>query len=228
MLDSKDSKGLSKEEFKELSEIRTQIAWCEECIADINKKANSIRERSNLGKRFMTRTFDTFEVNADNEMAYHLSKKCAEMIISHKPYDRCGLVITGNNGIGKTHLSASIANKCIDEGVTTLFSTFTDILNAEKKRINGEANAFDPTVPNCELVPLLIVDDLGKEKTTEWSNEVLFKIINSRYEAMRPTIITTNMSLADMYKSLDKAVFSRLYEMCKIVEINGNDKRMEK
>lgn len=87
-----------------------------------------------------------------------------------------------------------------------------------------------------EKVDLLIIDDLGKEKPSEWGLEKLFTIINSRYENNLPVIITTNYNQNSLAERLSlngeietaKSIISRLYEMCYLVKINDIDHRIKK
>ena len=90
-------------------------------------------------------------------------------------------------------------------------------------------------IDNYSKVPLLIIDDLGKERPSEWTLEKLFTIINNRYENNLPVVITTNYNRDRLRERLANrtnyeiadAIISRLYEMCKGINIKGTDKRKE-
>lgn len=73
----------------------------------------------------------------------------------------------------------------------------------------------------------LIIDDLGKEKQSEFTNELLFRVVNRRYKDNLPLIVTTNYRLPDLAKRLDYAVFSRIVELCKAVDMRGRDYRLK-
>ncbi len=73
---------------------------------------------------------------------------------------------------------------------------------------------------------LLILDDLGAEKPTEWVRERMYEIVNQRYEWMRPIIVTSNLSPAQLAKQVGQRVASRLMEMCEVVELDGRDRRL--
>ena len=73
-----------------------------------------------------------------------------------------------------------------------------------------------------------MIDDLGKEKQTEWSNSILYQVINRRYENFLPVIITTNETMGDLERNIGQATLSRLIEMCDGVRMDGKDYRREK
>ena len=73
-----------------------------------------------------------------------------------------------------------------------------------------------------------MLDDLGKEKRTEWTEQILFDVINHRYEHLLPTIVTTNISPKDFGNYVGGAVYSRFCEMCNALETGGSDHRKER
>lgn len=220
----KENSVLTKAQYRELCEIRALITWNEEILAGYVKMAKAIREKSNLGARFSTRTFDTFDTDSGDREAFDKCMAYAKCLIVDMQTDKNGLLLTGSTGIGKTHLAAAIANKAIDSGIVTIFSTFSDLLKAERDSMNGGKSMLN----KYKDVPLLVIDDLGKEKQSEWVNEVLYQIVNHRYEAMLPIIITTNLTMKELYNTIDHAVFGRLVEMCEVVSVNGKDRRLKK
>jgi DNA replication protein DnaC len=109
------------------------------------------------------------------------------------------LVLTGPSGCGKTHLAAAIANYCLNQGHLVFFTVVPDFLDHLR-------STFSPTsiIPYDELfeqvrdAPLLILDDLGTQSSTPWAQEKLFQVVNHRFNAQLPTVITTNTSLKEM------------------------------
>ena len=192
----------------------------------ITKKANEaqrIKERSNLGKRFMDRTFANFDKRRDPQ-AFNACNAYAnrENLFSEK---KNSLLIFGNVGSGKTHLSAAIANDFTSKGIPTLFGTFIEHLEHIKSEFDSaRANAY---LSDMKTMTVLVIDDLGKEKKTEWSQQVLFDVINYRYEHMLPVIITTNFDASELANYVGHPIWSRLYEMSNAVETQGGDHRME-
>ena len=145
--------------------------------------------------------------------------------------------MVGNNGVGKTHLACSIANKLIENGTPVIYGTLINLLAELRNSYDIDNNISEMEIIKLyENVDLLIIDDLGKEKPSEWALEKLFTIINSRYENDLPVIITTNYNQNSIIERLSingeidtaKSIISRLYEMCYLVKIDDIDHRIKK
>lgn len=176
--------------------------------------------RNKLGNRFKDRTFDTFEVNADTERAYKICKKFADRE-SYK--DGKGILLSGSYGTGKTHLMASVTNRLLDRGIPCLFDTFSGhTASLIEEFNNGEPRKY---LNLMKRVPVLVIDDAGKEKVSEWSQSVMYDVINTRYESYKPILITTNFSHDDLMRYLGGAIYSRLKEICYAAELTGKDHR---
>jgi len=104
------------------------------------------------------------------------------------------LLLRGGYGCGKTHLAAAIANHRLKRGQPVLFLNTPDLLDHLRAAFNPNAEtAYDERFDQVRTTPLLILDDLGVQSNTEWAQEKLFQIINYRYAARLPTVITTNL-----------------------------------
>lgn len=142
----------------------------------------------------------------------------------------CGLLFHGNVGTGKTYLAACIGNNVIEEYMVRVkMRNIPQIVNEiEKGGFKIDKNAYYQGLAN---VRLLILDDFGIERNTEYVNEMVYQIINSRYETKKPTIISTNIPLEVIMggsKDIDKErIYSRIREMCIPVKIAGKDLRRE-
>jgi DNA replication protein DnaC len=111
------------------------------------------------------------------------------------------LVFTGGYGCGKTHLAAAIANQQIEAGNRVLFVTVPDLLDHLRRAFGSaddEEGDYSSRFEEVRSVPLLILDDLGIESPTPWATEKLYQVLNYRYNARMPTVITTNHSLEDL------------------------------
>lgn len=184
-------------------------------------EARKLLEESNLGRRFRDRTFETFKESAFPE-AYRTSLDYAE---GFEHNEGKGLLFTGTPGTGKTHLAAAIANHVIAEfGTPVRFGGFIDLLDKVKRSFGKD----EDVVKELSEVPLLVMDDLGKERQTEWSNAILYQVINRRYENYLPVIITTNEDMGTLERNIGEATLSRLIETCKGVKMEGKDHRKEK
>lgn len=103
------------------------------------------------------------------------------------------LVLEGNNGCGKTHLAVSLAKYCLDEGTIVLFSVVADLLDYLRATFAPNAEEpYDEAFTKMREAELLVLDDLGAEQSTPWANEKLYQLLNYRYNARLPTVITTN------------------------------------
>ena len=135
-----------------------------------------------------------------------------------------GLLLFGNVGTGKTFYAACIANALIDRGIPCLATNFARIANTVQGLFEGRQEYYD----SLNRFPLLLIDDLAAERKTEYMQEIVFNVIDSRYRAGLPLIVTTNLTREEMQHPADityQRIFSRLFEMCTPIEIYGKDRR---
>ncbi len=106
------------------------------------------------------------------------------------------LILVGASGCGKTHIAAAVANHCIALGVPALFVVVPDLLDHLRAAYRpGAEVSYDQLFEQVRNAPVLVLDDLGTQSATAWAEEKLFQIINHRFNARLPTVITTNASL---------------------------------
>lgn len=189
-------------------------------------------QQSRLGKRFRDRTFETFVVRDYNQKAFEIAQDYAKSFDKYKEKGE-GLFITGGYGVGKTHLAAAIANYLIQNlKATVIFGNVTTLLGRIRQTYS-ENSQYEEEQILKELydVDLLIIDDLGKEKPTEWVEEKLYTVINQRYEDYKPIVVTSNLELEEIEHRLETcggAIVSRIIEMCRGIKMVGPDFRKEK
>ena len=136
-----------------------------------------------------------------------------------------GLLFWGGVGTGKTFLAGCIANALLEKGVRVMMTNFQRILNdlADFSGRNGKTD-------NLNRYPLLILDDLGVERSTGYVSEQMFSIIDSRYRSGLPMIITTNLTLEEMKAAQDpdrKRIYDRILHRCTPVCVNGKNIRQQ-
>lgn len=222
------------------------IEWYEDVIKGNALRAQALKERSDLGERFLDRTFKNFTESRDMN-AYKKCLEYAEREDLFKPATRSnekkdpqdasalmqvggkedtyrnGLVLTGGYGTGKTHLAAAIANNLVDKGIMVLFNTYIGHLDHLKREMDSD----EPKVylDRMKSIPMLVIDDLGKEKKSEWSQQTLFNVLNYRYEHYLPTVITTNMTPSELPNYVEGAISSRLMETFVVLQMHSTDFR---
>ena len=138
--------------------------------------------------------------------------------------DGKGLLFFGTVGTGKTFAAACIANALIDKGYPVLMTNFSRIVDTAQGLFDGRQDYFD----SFNRFPLLILDDLKAERNTEYVQEIVYKVIDSRCRAGLPLIVTTNLTGKELQNPSDvsnQRIFSRLYEMCIPLEVKGDDRR---
>lgn len=206
-----------------------------ELMQEFSKKVEKIIKNSKMSKRNLSYKFDNFEPNNSNRKVFNNLKNYSEKLVNG--IEKKGLILVGNNGGGKTHLACSIANKLIENGISVIYGTLINLLAELRNSYDTDNNISEMEIIKLyENVDLLIIDDLGKEKPSEWGLEKLFTIINSRYENNLPVIITTNYNQNSLVERLSlngeietaKSIISRLYEMCYLVKIDDIDHRVQK
>jgi DNA replication protein DnaC len=134
------------------------------------------------------------------------------------------LIFFGGYGSGKTHLAAAIANRAIERGQPVLFVVVPDLLDYLRATFGPNSPVgYDERFNEVRNAPLLILDDLGTQSSTAWAQEKLFQILNYRYNARLPTVITSNESLEE----IDLRIRSRMVDpdLANIVTILAPDFR---
>jgi len=135
------------------------------------------------------------------------------------------LLLVGGTGSGKT-FQAYGAVRALGRsgaGLSWTVTTAADLYAALRPRPRVDS---EDEFERFARVGLLVLDDLGAAKGTEWNEEVNYRLINYRYEQQLPTIITTNVASGKLPAALGDRVFSRLVEMARRVQIAGSDRRM--
>lgn len=137
-----------------------------------------------------------------------------------------GLLMYGGVGVGKTYAAASIANALVDKGIPCMVTNMSRLINA----IGGMFEDKQEYIDSLNVFELLVIDDLATERDTGYVNEIVYNIIDSRYRSGKPTIITTNLTGAELRSTEIKKqrIYSRLLEMCIPVKCEGADRRKEK
>ena len=136
-----------------------------------------------------------------------------------------GLLLWGDVGTGKSFFAGCVANALLDKGVPVLMTNFAKILNSLTGIYPQDRNEF---INSLNQYSLLIIDDLGVERNSEFALEQVFHVIDSRYRSMKPMIITTNLTLEELKHPEDLAhsrIYDRILERCVPLKINNQNIR---
>ena len=224
------------------------------CDCVVGSRAQRLLERARIPARYEHCEFDSFAPgyagpNPSLERALFEARK----FVAEYPVESNGLLFIGTIGVGKTHLAVSILKELIaGKGVAGLFYDYRELL----KQIQNSYNPSEPTTEMQVLRPIfdaevLVLDELGAVKPTEWVWDTVSHILNTRYNDKRTTIITTNypdqaagetaarrsFSQSEAAKAaardqtlgdrIGDRMRSRLHEMCKAIEMQGEDFRQK-
>jgi DNA replication protein DnaC len=219
--------------------------YAQPCECRLQVQAARMLKRAAIPKRYEHCTLDSYEPGygeADQSLA--AAYMMARNFVTGYPVttEGRGLLLTGDLGIGKTHLAVGILQALIlEKGVRGLFCDYRDLL----KRIQ---ESYNPSVSTTELqilapvfeAEVLVLDELGAQKPTDWVWDTVALILNTRYNDKRTTLITTNYPNApaalarnaakspheeSLGDRITERMRSRLAEMCVEVEMRGSDLR---
>lgn len=135
-----------------------------------------------------------------------------------------GLLLWGGVGTGKSYMAGCIANALMEQEVAVCMTNFARILNELNSSFSGRNDVVDRL---CGY-PLLIIDDFGMERGTEYALEQIYNIVDSRYRSRKPLIVTTNLTLEELKNPQDTArarIYDRLLEMCTPIACVGPSMR---
>jgi len=154
-------------------------------------------------------------------------------LVREYPAVERGLLLMGPVGVGKTHLAVAILHGLVEKGVPCLFCEFGALLKEIQDSYNKVSNTSEMTV----LAPIyqaevLVLDELGASKPTDWVRDTMMNVIGKRYNDKKLTIFTTNYMDArrnpadeTLEDRIGVRLRSRLYEMCRTVQLDGDDYR---
>ncbi len=159
-----------------------------------------------------------------NELEEEIKKIALEQLRKKE-----GLYMHGGVGTGKTYIACAIAKEAMEKGIPVRFYNTGDFLEKLRDEFDNAGRADDEKGlfrDTMDFEGILFFDDIGAEKTSEWSRERLYLIINKKYEDMMPIIFTSNCDLEILSARMGDRVSSRIVEMTEVLHINGQDKRL--
>ena len=139
--------------------------------------------------------------------------------------ENIGLLLYGDVGGGKTFLASCIANALLDKGEPVIMTTIPALSMAMNVNFGNERAAI---LNQVKTIPLLILDDVGMSRNTATALENAYDIVNTRYKAKKPLVITTNLTMTairDEKETNLRRIYDRIIEMCSPVQVQGGERR---
>ncbi len=206
-------------------------------LIDKQVQFRKLQEASLLGERYHNVTFESTDLNRNESFitAYNRCKKFCEnrnIVLKHG----YGMYLWGESGSGKTHLMACMVNELTSRGVPCLFTNFFEIAKAIKKTFGRSLYTENEFITLLADIPFLFIDDFGTERVQKegedtWLQEKIYDVINKRYNAQKPTIFSSNLSIQELVEKqgiMTKTV-DRVVEMASaIIEVKGDSYRFIK
>lgn len=212
---------------------KQERSYARRCECFRNERRDQLLRLSRIPRRYELCSLDNYD---DMHPLQRAAKDAAHDYADSYPVHEAGLLFLGPCGVGKTHLAVAILKLlALEKGVPGLFYDFRDLLKEIQNSYNpvSQTSEMDILQPVLEA-EFLVLDDLGARKPSAWVEETLAHIINQRYNEKRATVFTTNF--LDVYdeprpgqdtleERIGTRLRSRLYEMCKVILVHGEDYR---
>ena len=165
----------------------------------------------------------------ENDLGYNPKQiRMAKRYVQHweeMQKNSTGLLLWGDVGTGKSFIAGCIANALLDKGVPVIMTNFARLLNKLTDMYAGDRNAY---IDSFKRYPLMIIDDLGVERNSEFAREQVFSVIDSRYRSELPMIVTTNLTLEELQHPEDLSrsrIYDRVLERCLPIRVNDQNIR---
>lgn len=218
------------------------------------KNVNRLLEAARIPARYSGCTFDNYQGPTGTGSIYWARMK-AKSWVNEYPAVMKGLLFTGKVGVGKTHLAVAMLKGLVEKGVPCLFCEFGSLLKQIQDSYNPISKSSELRVlAPVYQAEVLVLDELGATVPTDWVRDTMYQIINRRYNDKKLTIFTTNYfdeprveskpdddpprrtfsrkanserlhEMTTLEDRIGTRLRSRLYEMCNVVEIEGEDYR---
>ena len=183
------------------------------------RQIDSLKQLSLLDAKSREVCFRTYEVKQENRKVFGIAKRYVENF--DKMYAQSqGMLFGGDVGTGKSYTAAAIANELMERMNSVIMTSFVKLLQ-DMQGFDTDDGSY---MNRLNRAKLLIIDDLGAERGTDYALEKVYDIIDSRYRSGKPAIFTTNLTMQQMKECADiryNRIYDRIFEMCYPVKFEG-------
>lgn len=194
--------------------IDRRLAYEEE-----QRKIQNLRQLSLIDAKSEHIRFSTYRVDEDNARAFGIAKRYVENFPEMCRQNQ-GLLFWGGVGTGKSYMAAAIANELMERLYPVVMTSFVKLL----QDVQGFDRDYGAYIDQLNGAKLLVIDDFGTERGTDFALEKVYDIIDSRYRSGKPAIFTTNLTMKQMKECTDiryNRIYDRIFEMCYPVKFDG-------
>lgn len=211
---------------------RPRMCRCDREKADMeekNEKERLARNRIDAIRKdgLYSSMYDSCTFANDDRRDERASRIARNYVSHFREYseENAGLMFWGGVGTGKSYLAACIANALIDRNCTVIMAPLQDMVADMTANYNANRDSVLERVETCDL---LIIDDLGVERGTDYMYEHVYDLIDTRYRAQKPIIVTTNLSPQQLESDPDirkVRIYDRIKENCQPIKVAGESRR---
>ena len=188
---------------------RATAAHRERAAVAHRERIGALLCQSGIGRRHEGASFDTFVTGAENASVVGVCRAFVESFLAGGR----GLTLSGPAGTGKTHLAVAVTRALIDRAVSAVIVNVPMLLLAFRGTFSSDRpQRFDAMLELLCQCEHLVLDDLGRERPTEWAQETLYLLVNARYQECLATSLTTNLSPPELQARLGEPILDRLAE----------------
>ena len=186
------------------------VAGCPECV----RRANELRAygQAAIPPRFQGKTIEDYVAETPGQQAVKTFFQDYAAHLGQNIELGRSIVLCGNPGTGKTHLACALVAAARRAGKTALFTSVAKTVRSIRETWGAPGKTERQAIETYASVDLLVVDEIGVQSGTANEQNLLFAVLNDRYESMRPTILISNLDLAGVKKAIGDRAFDRLRE----------------